>query len=299
MGEKTKTPELPRADWDFSTCPESELSFCTAYEYFRQIALVHRKRVGEKWTPKDFESAFDGYFGEGKRVDFQGTKDGQTADPFEINLAVKKSFAQVTANCTGFPDLPYLALNATEREAWIKTFGLDKLRPDRPTMAQVDYFEICLNPQEALKHYQYHCLEWGRQNFQQVNPPPDKSRRWIVDYDGFKFELGMVRINWSLSDKKLTKAFEKWLEKNRPASAKARETRGATKMSEMLKYLSALRLLQAMTAIEAGTFTQNIFGEPLYWDDANWYAASAKADVVMKQISSPFFDWAKNRQTGS
>lgn len=134
--KKAKIENIPRDWWDFSTCPEAELSFCMAYEYFRQVALVHRKRVGKKWTPKAFEVVFDGYFKDGKRVEFKGMTDGQVAEPYEINLAVKKNFAFATANCTGFPDQPYLALSAKEREAWVKAMGFDKLRPDRPTMTE-------------------------------------------------------------------------------------------------------------------------------------------------------------------
>ena len=63
-------------------------------------------------------------------------------------------------------------------------------------------------------------------------------------------------------------------------------------MSETLKYLSALRLLAVMTAEAATNMTQELLGEPLYSEGTTWYAARTKADTVMKQISSPFFDWA-------
>jgi hypothetical protein len=159
-------------------------------------------------------------------------------------------------------------------------------------MAQVDFFEICLNPKDTLIHYQNHCEEWVRQNYHAKAPASEKNRRWIVDYDGFPFELGAIRINWSMSNKKLVKAFEKWLESNRPRDIKAFETRGTTQPSDTLKYLSAKRLLTVMTATEASALTQSLFGSPLYWSDDNWYAARTKANDVMKQISLPFFDWA-------
>jgi hypothetical protein len=44
MGKKSKLREVPRAAWDFSLCPTAEFSFCTAYEYLRQVAMAHRER---------------------------------------------------------------------------------------------------------------------------------------------------------------------------------------------------------------------------------------------------------------
>jgi hypothetical protein len=127
MGKKSKLRELPRAAWDFSKCPVAELSFCTAYEYLRQVAMIHRERFKKKsartnWTPDVFAEVFKGYYRDGKWVEFSGIKEG-VADPFEINLAVKQTFAMVSCQCTGFPDVPFLSLKAEEREAWLKAFG--------------------------------------------------------------------------------------------------------------------------------------------------------------------------------
>jgi hypothetical protein len=285
--DKNKTEKLPRDSWDFSLCPEEELSLCLTHEYFRQIAMVHRNRVGNKWSTQVFEELFDGYFKDGKRIKFK-----DIPDPYEINLSIKVKFALAACKCSGFPDTPYLRLHAMERSAWVKELGLNKLRPDRPAMAQEDLFEIIRDPKEALRFYQCHLQEWFLQN---LSPDPKSATGTsplVVAYDGFHLELGVVRINWSLSDKKLVEAFEKWVEKSRPCDVKALETRGSTKMSEMLKYLSAMRLLSVMTASEAADFTQQKLNEPLYWDDISWYKARTKAEAVMKQISMPFFDWA-------
>jgi hypothetical protein len=113
-----------------------------------------------------------------------------------------------------------------------------------------------------------------------------------VDYDGFKFELGLVRLNWSLSNKQLLADFKVWLQQNRPLKITCCETRGAVSLTEKLKYLSALRLLLAMTAAQAGDHTAAFLGSPLYWSDDNWYDARKKAESVTQDISSPFFDWA-------
>lgn len=290
MGQKTKIEKLKRDSWDFSQCPKEELSFCVTYEYFRQIAMIHRKRIGKKWSLQVFEEVFNGYFKDRKRVEFKGIVDGQVADPFEINLSVKRMFALAACKCSGFPDVAYLGLTAKERSAWIKAYGLDKLRPDRPAMAQEDFFEIIRDPKEALQFYQYHCAEWVRQNLHTGSHSVKKNTPWIVDYDGYKFELGVIRINWSWSDKKLTNAFKKWLGKNRQG-IKPNETRGSTTMAELLSFLSAWRLLRAMTAKDAGDFTQEMLGDSLYQDDVGWYKAQSEADSVMKQISTPFFDW--------
>ena len=292
MARKTDTTEVPRTLWDFSRCPKDEVSFCATYEYLRQVAIVHRKRfeakkTGYKWTPLVFAEVFKGYTKDGKRVEFKELSKGM-ADPFEISLAVKQTFALAACHCSGFPDAPYLSLVAEERKSWIQDLGFDKLRPDRPTMAQQDFFEICLNPQTALQYYQYHGLEWARQNLVSQARPKNKDGRWIVDYDGFQFELGMIRINWSLSDKRLTQAFKQWLQKNRPAGVKALETRGATQILETLKYLSAMRLLAVMTATQAIAHTENILRNPLYYAESEWYEAQTKAHIAMQQISSPF-----------
>lgn len=287
---------MPRAWWDFSQCPPDELSFCTAYEYLRTIALIHRERLKIKfprfkWTPDVLAEAFKGYFRDGKRVEFSDINEG-AADPFEINLAVKQIFALAACQCTGFPDAPYLSIQAEERKAWIKTFGFDQLRTDRPTMAQKDFFTIFLDPHKALPFYQHHIIEWQKQNLTASPDPRDKIPRMLVDYDKFQFELGVIRINWSLNNKQLVKAFEKWLRENRPKNTPVFETRGAAKLSESLKYLSAMRLLTEMTAVQAYNHTEKLLGKPLYWSDDNWYEARDKAKSVMKQIFSPFADWA-------
>ena len=296
MGIKSKLREVPSASWDFSQCPKDELSFCAAYEYLRQVAMVHRERLkkkskSEKWSPQIFAEAFGGYFKDGKRVEFKGINDG-VADPFEFNLVVKQTFALAACECSGFPDAPYLSIKAEERKAWIKTFGFDQLRLDRPTMAQMNFLGIQLDPLKALPLFQYQILEWALQNLIGNPDAREENPRKIVNYDGFQFELGVIRLNWSLNNKQLVEAFEQWLQKNRPADVLIYETRGAAQLSERLKYLSAMRLLTIMTAPQASDHTQKLLGEPLYWADSNWYEARDKANSVMREISSPFVDWA-------
>lgn len=290
MNSKPKT--LPQESWDFSRCKTEELSFCFAYEYFRQLALTHRYRIGAAWSASAFAALFDGYYQDGVRTEFNSADEGHVADPFEINLSVKRTFAKAVCLCPGFPDVPYLSLNAEERNAWIREFGLDKLRPDRPAMAQADFFEILLGPREAVEQFEHHCKVWAILNLQNGSEKARTASRWIVNYDGFPFELGVIRLNWSSSNKKLIEAFKKWLEQHRPSDASAFETRGSTSLSEALKYLSASRLLAVMSVSEAFKLTQKTLPHPLYWDEANWYDARKKADAVMKQLSSPFFDWA-------
>jgi hypothetical protein len=53
-----------------------------------------------------------------------------------------------------------------------------------------------------------------------------------------------------------------------------------------------MRLLTEMTAVQAYNHTEKLLGKPLYWSDDNWYEARDKAKSVMKQIFSPFADWA-------
>src|SRR3984885_3431159 len=151
MDQKAKKPQLPQDTWDFSKCPPEEFSFCVTYECFREIAMVHRKRVGNKWSTQVFEELFNGYYKDGKRIEFKGIP-----APYEINLSIKVTFALAACKCSGFPDTPYLRLHAMERSAWVKELGLNKLRPDRPAMAQADLFEIIRDPKEALLFYQYH-----------------------------------------------------------------------------------------------------------------------------------------------
>ena len=101
-----ETKEISQAQWDFSQCPEAELSFCVAYEYLRQVALAHRQRMGKKWSPLAFAEVFKGYFQNGKRYEFKGLVDGLN-NPFEINLAVKQAYGLAASVCSGFPDSPY------------------------------------------------------------------------------------------------------------------------------------------------------------------------------------------------
>jgi hypothetical protein len=106
-------------------------------------------------------------------------------------------------------------------------------------------FEIHLEPSKALPYYQYHLMAWERQNLATNLGANDESSRKIVSFDGFDMEVGMIRINWSLQNKRLFKAFREWLGKNRPKDSKMLETRGAAQLSESLKYLSASRYIDA------------------------------------------------------
>ncbi len=283
---------ISRQLWDFSLCRKEELSFCLFHEYIREVALVHRRRMGAKWSPASFYSLFEGYFKNGTRVQLGGVNAEHANDPFELNLAIKRRFACAVCSCTGFPDTPYLQVPAEERNSRLQDLGLANLRPDRAAMMQEGFFEICRDPKEGLMFYQDHLTEWVRQNLEHPQAVDTVKDPWIVDFDGFKFELGVIRINWSWSDNQLVVAFKRWLEQNRPSGIQSVETRGSTTIAEQLKYLSAKRLLAGMSASEAAKLTQKILGEPLYWEDTNWYSAKAKAQSIMKQLTIPFFTWA-------
>ena len=300
MAAKHKPKEPQREAWDFSTCPTEELSFCVVYEYLRQVAMLHRKRLGKAWSRQIFGELFRSYFKDGQRVSFEGHVEGSPVSPFELNLAVRQAFAFAAADCEGFPDAPYLTLNPQERKQKIESFGLTNLRPDWPTMAQEDFFYICVEPTEIMRRYERHGLAFAQQTLEKEPVSRRKDGRWIVDYGGFQFELGLARINWSLSNKRLELAFKRWLETHRPEHVKIFETRGATQMHEVLKYLSATRLLTVFTADQALDYTQRLLGEnPLYWETSDWYKAVEKANAVMRAISSPFIDWADEPKAGS
>jgi hypothetical protein len=291
MKSQVAKTEIGRADWDFSSCPDDEKSFCFAYEYFREVALAHRKRTGADWSSIFFAEAFRGYFRDGKRHDLPAPEQGNLT-PYEINLAPIQTYGVAASNCPGFPEEPYLKVISEYRKKLIKEFDLERWRPNLPTMAQESFVHIFINRKDALERYKNHASAYLRQRLEKNSAAP--SDRWIVDHDGFKFELGVIRLNWSTSDKQMIEGFKNWLKSNRPKDIKPHETRGSAQMSECLKYLSAFRLLAVMTAKEAADYTQDILGDPLYTTEDNWYVARVKARQLIVKISSPFFDWAEN-----
>lgn len=156
-------------------------------------------------------------------------------------------------------------------------------------MAQQSFFDICLDQKKAVELFTVHIFEWANQiGNQKVEGEP----RRIVDYDGFKYEVGAVRLNWSVSNKQLLSDFKMWLENNRPENVAPLELRGSASSGEKLKYLSAHRLLKTMTAPKALALTDKILAETLYLSDDNWYDADKRAQKLIRNYAVPFFNWA-------
>lgn len=141
---------------------------------------MQRQQMGEKWSQHAFAEMFNGYFKNGERVAFKAVSEGK-ADPFEINLAVRRLFGHIVSNCSGFPDQPYLALPKEEREGWIKEFSLQQLRPDRPSMAQQSFFDVRLEPKKAMELYEAHIVEWARQHLNDKSDAAKKRSANTVD----------------------------------------------------------------------------------------------------------------------
>jgi hypothetical protein len=137
-------------------------------------------------------------------------------------------------------------------------------------MLQMDFSGIERNPNDDLTVYAHFLNEWRLQTNAKSGAYLKNTDPLIVDFDGFKFEMGVIRIHWFLSNKKIVEAFAAWVEKNRPANTGAMETRGATSIKEKLQFLSAMRLVKVMSPSEASKHTEKLFGHPFYYEETDW-----------------------------
>src|SRR5438105_12791355 len=94
-------PQVPRAEWDFSSCPDDEVFECRAYEFARETAaIVEDVRSLRKRVTPVFE---------------------------DLVKALRKRITRTARlmalfwYCPEFPDKPYLTIPIAERQRRLRT----------------------------------------------------------------------------------------------------------------------------------------------------------------------------------
>jgi hypothetical protein len=231
-------------NWDFSSCPDTELDECHAYEFARHVEPilqdVARLRKGKK-------QSFDHLFASLRKIVF--------APGSVRRMALFWFYPE-------FPKAPYLSIAPKERDRRIKiAWGGPK--------AQIAALAAMLQP-KMLPHFLAEELRLGLR----------KHGRPCIRYGCF--ELSLIELNWMYSNDRLLKAFAAWLCQNRPADVKVIQEKGAGNFVRMrrseLKCLGAWRLLKWGLKCDEAFVATLKGGKSLYGHSfKNWTRAAKHA----------------------
>jgi len=152
---------------------------------------------------------------------------------------------------------------------------------------------VIRQPSLIQQVYKRHLEIWNKQCAHQNKTQLKAKLVPLVSNGSARFELSLIGINWSYSNKRLVGAFAAFVDQFRPPNVKLRESRGTTSIRDKLRFLSALRLLESLKSpSKAYELTEAILGKPLYSTDIDWYRARQKGRATMKQLFTPFFDFS-------
>lgn len=275
-------PEPPQEEWDFSACPHDQVKLCLHYEYTRQLALEYFKVIKKPYSKELFRSCFASYYRKGKSRATESLWSPYSIEsPGADLLETKCVCALILSDLPGFPATPFLRspldLNSKNILAtWISRHQRSGLLTSDP---------VVVRSFSDVSYYAFHPADLPKE----IGPNLDFFRRLF--HILVKMNMKLLTIDWSHSDNQIVDSFANWVGQNRPRSIKAKESRGPTLPRERLKQLGALRLLDVMSASQAGDLTQGVLPnrQPLYREDGTWYKNVKKSRLTMKQLFDPFF----------
>ena len=239
---------IERTDWDFLTCPESQLELCFDYERARHS----RREIAEmeQWRRRFPGKTFDELF---QHVE---SKADYVPNAFYV-------FPE-------FPDTPFLAIEARERNrrfARLEAFGVNPV--------------VC-NPGEWFEE----SIHQLNQDFPGFEGTHRKGFKYEMRANAIACpELGCAfaafRLDWQFTDESYIQLFKAWLGRNRDRSVEIREVRGkaneVARFKSDLKTIGAFRLLKRMPWTEALLLTKEQSGKPLFSNHQPAWSRAAAA----------------------
>jgi hypothetical protein len=283
-----------RTEWDFRAAwqgrderkyrfyflsPE-EVWLCHCYEFDRTLPRTVKDVL--QWRGKndcaDFETLLEHYW----RTDGNG-KEG-------IPI-VSNWFYMIWPE---WPQKPYLSISSGERRKrfermWPKATSRPRKLKLLPLGEGYRAFNDLSKCSELVRHvFQRRIPE------QRVSFDGETYTVWYKDHrDEMEYPrvVAAFEIDFALSPTRLAKLFENWCREHQNKNKwKAKPNRGQTsdtdKLRTQLKDLGAWRLVQAGLAYErAAKYTQEMSGQPLFADKADWSRAVATANELIFRCS--------------
>jgi hypothetical protein len=237
--------DLARAEWDFSSCPRSEIFTCWFYEYARESELLKERVL--QWRSKALGNTIEDF------LQLTGGKPDSRFHPFH---------AATYPYLPSWPLAPYLAAQQKDREAWHRSLF--------PT------------PEKEALAYLLEAHFWTRDLNENLMEAKERTGRYALRYG--HLELVILQIDWYRPDSELVEMFSAFVESRRPGDITPFDDRGQNdpvrKKANELRYLSARRLLRHMTIGDAIAFTEEELGKPLYKHCQEWTNNSKKAAEI-------------------
>jgi len=241
MSKLQDCPNLPRLEWDTSSCPDMELSDLRPYEFTREVPILRRAVI--RWRAAAGVQSFERLLA----LDRSG------------NRAPIKSL--VCATWPEWPFSPYLSVPEMERARRLKilypgeeaTLIAEQLEPDQA---------LLLDDEEGFQN----VVRQLQKNWQ-------ADRKLQVYPRNFE-EHVLLRIPWWMSNSEILRLFKTWLKVNSPLDRKlfTPEGRGTFERRARadLKALAALRVLRANK--DDWTLPPMLYNEQSEWIKARDHA---------------------------
>ena len=253
-------PVLSRDQWDFSQCPPDELWDCHFYEFAREGGTIRASVAA--WRRLHPGKVFDDWL-----TFAASAKRGNRPQVFGY---------EVFNWYPEWPEAPYLRIKESERK---------RRRRMVPQPVRVE------NIRNALRIVPLPKL---LKEFSEPSPfgtlqLPPQDRLTVKSADG-THETVAFDIDWRHSNGTLRKAFECWLQQNRPPHVPEWKIKGkgtqAEQIKKELKALGASRLLRVMGWKAAGALTARVLptAEVLFSEQSAWSDAKKCANSVLKRF---------------
>ncbi len=248
--------EIAHEEWDFSECPDEQLTACHEYEIWREDksfqvqARTHRAALGDP----TFEQLL------ARWEHWQAPKSIAEADAADFFFYGPKCSWWLDE----FPNEPFLCVPPAKRSAFADEEG------NWGAIAW-DFFEL-------LNEFPELAEQAGGDD-----PPLSWFGRPVMN--GSR-TAGAFLIDWRRNDDELVRHFKAWLEDFRNKDILIRETRGAgskvRKLRKELKALGAWRLLEKMPWSEAYLVTQEHLTKGLFSNhESAWRRARRVAENLI------------------
>ena len=282
ISKKTRRPKhfppLGNERWNFDSCADPEQTHaCYLYEYCiesepikTQVAAVRAgwdlrespavKRKIANWqldNPPPPPLPLNDEFGEWVRR----FKD---AVPEALVTTKLRSDLHFLISCQHFPTKHWLEIPLAERNQIAMTIPKSHKMLPLTDPARLEAPPMCIQPFEEFTGSPF------------MISPLSLLTSLVPHY--------VFYLNWERSDRKLVEDFRNWLEQNRPEGKRPfhltrRSTSRRTTDKELLKNLSALRLIRHFegNVEKARDHCEEILEKSLYSDDSSWRKAEVKA----------------------
>jgi len=271
-------PDPPSVQWNFDSCADPEQTHaCYLYEYSieseaikSQVAAVRagwdlrespavKQKVAE-WeldNPPPTPWAISDEVGEWcRRL--------KEAIPEAVVTTKLRSDLHFLINCQHFPKKHWLEIPLAERKQIARTIPKSHKMLPLTDPARLEATPMSIQPFEEFMTSPF------------MTSPLSLITSLVPHY--------VFSLNWERSDRKLVEDFRNWLEQNRPEGERPfhltrRSTSRRTTDKELLKNLSALRLIRHSggNVEKARDHCEAILEKSLYSDDSSWRKAEVKA----------------------